>query len=131
MSGVTVDQKCVEEWNKQKLKKAYKFVVYKLNDDNTEVVVETTSTDESYDAFLDALPENECRYATLDVKNPKPNLSDKLVFLLWAPDTANVKSKMVYASSKDVVTKKLEGIAKVIQANDRSEVQLTAIIDKI
>ena len=32
----------------------------------TQIVVEQTSTEQEYDAFLEKLPENECRYAVYD-----------------------------------------------------------------
>ena len=34
----------------------------------------------------------------------------KLVFVVWAPQTASIKQKMVSASSKDALKKKLDGI---------------------
>ena len=33
----------------------------------------------------------------------------KLVFVVWAPATATIKQKMVTASSKDALKKKLDG----------------------
>jgi len=45
----------------------------------------------------------------------------KIAFFMWAPEVANVKSKMVYAASKDALRKKLDGIAKEIQANDAAD----------
>jgi len=34
----------------------------------------------------------------------------KLVFVVWAPQSASIKQKMVSASSKDALKKKLDGI---------------------
>ena len=34
----------------------------------------------------------------------------KLVFVVWAPMTASIKQKMVSASSKDALKKKLDGV---------------------
>lgn len=49
------------------------------------------------------------------------------MFFLWNPDDGPVKTKMLYASSKDAIRKKLQGIAKEIQANDRSEMDFAEI----
>lgn len=34
----------------------------------------------------------------------------KLVFVVWAPQSASIKQKMVSASSKDALKKKLDGV---------------------
>jgi hypothetical protein len=46
-------------------------------------------------------------------------------------DDAPIKEKMLYASSKDAVKKKFNGIAKEIQATDFDEVGYDAIMDKM
>jgi hypothetical protein len=48
--------------------------------------------------------------------------------LFRIPDTANVKEKMIYASSKDALKKKLgDGIGLEVQANDESDLGLSEI----
>lgn len=39
----------------------------------------------------------------------------KLFLMLWCPDTATVKRKMVYSSSFDALKKALHGVSKTIQ----------------
>jgi len=49
---------------------------------------------------------------------------------LWherSPDTARVRSKMIYASSKDRFKRELDGIQIELQATDASEVGLDVI----
>ena len=48
-----------------------------------------------------------------------------------APDTAKVKSKMIYASSKGDLRKKLVGIGTEIQATDSSEIDFATVLDKV
>lgn len=48
---------------------------------------------------------------------------------LRSPDTAKIKSKMVYAGSKDALTKVLVGVAVKITATDLSEVTETLVQD--
>lgn len=50
---------------------------------------------------------------------------------LRAPDTAKIKPKMLYASSKDALRKKLVGIATEIQATDLSEVAYEVVLEKV
>ena len=46
----------------------------------------------------------------------------KLIFLLWSPDAAAIKAKMMYASTKDFFKGLLPGIAIELQATEPSEV---------
>lgn len=55
--------------------------------------------------------------------------ANKLVSIAWAPDTAKIKSKMVYAGSKDALTKALVGVSTKVTATDRSELTETIVID--
>lgn len=48
-----------------------------------------------------------------------------------APDTSKVKQKMLYASSKDAIRKKLVGIGAEIQGTDLSEVSYEAVLEKV
>ena len=51
--------------------------------------------------------------------------------MLRAPDTAKIRSKMIYASSKDAFKRDLDGIQVEIQATDFSEVEEQVFIDKV
>ena len=46
-----------------------------------------------------------------------------------APETAKVKSKMVYAGSKDALTRAFVGVGTKIAATDMSELTETIVID--
>ena len=125
---VQVADESLTAFNDLKLGKKYKFVIYTLNDAKTEIVVDETSTDSDYDAFLEKLPENECKYAVYDFEyeiGGGEGKRSKIVFFTWSPDTAPVRSKMVYASSKDSLRKALNGVAADVQGTDFSEVVKT------
>ena len=47
-----------------------------------------------------------------------------------APDTARIKAKMVYASSKEVIRKALVGIQAEMQASDKSDLEWNAVFEK-
>ena len=55
----------------------------------------------------------------------------KLVLLLWCPDTAKVKKKMLYSSSFDALKKALVGVQKYIQATDLSEASREVVEEKL
>lgn len=117
-----------------KLGQKYKFILYGLNDAKTEIVVKDTSTDASYDAFLEKLPENDCLYAVYDFEyqiSESEGKRSKIVFITWSPDTAPIRSKMVYASSKDALRRALNGIYADVQGTDFSEVSYDDILEKV
>ena len=69
ISGVGIDEDCATAFNKLLKEKSTKFVIYKINQAGDTVGVDTVgSVDGDYDDFLDALPENDCRYAVYDVE---------------------------------------------------------------
>ncbi|KAF7299651.1 Actin depolymerizing factor [Mycena chlorophos] len=131
-SGVAVNPDCLEQFTSLKLKKAFKYIVFTLNKENTEIVVEKTSTSQEYEDFIKDLPETECRWAIYDLEFEKEDggKRNKIVFFSWSPDDAKIKAKMVAASSKDALRRSLVGIAVEIQGTDYSEIAYEAVLDK-
>ena len=107
--------------------------MYKLNDTQTEVVVEKLGDkNASYDDFIAALPPNAGRYGVFDLEYPEGDgIRQKLVFFVWAPDTAKIKDKMLIASTKDTVKKNFVGISIEIQATEFAETNLADVIAKL
>lgn len=84
-------------------KKQHRYLIMKVSDDNTEIVIEHTGArDESYTDFTSKLPKESGRYGIFDYdyKMDDGSSRDKIVFVLWAPDDAPIKAKMLYTSSK-------------------------------
>ncbi|KAI8142034.1 hypothetical protein BJV82DRAFT_157830 [Fennellomyces sp. T-0311] len=131
-SGVTVNDECLTLYEEFKIRKKYKYIVFKLSDDLKEVVVEKSAENGTYEEFLSNLPENEPRYAVYDFDYEKPGEGQrsKITFYAWIPDTSKVRQKMLYASSKDAIRKKLVGLAIEIQGTDYSEVDYDTVLEK-
>lgn len=97
-----------------------------------------TTVQDPYQHFVKMLPPDDCRYALYDATyETKETKKEDLVFIFWyreppldmkclcsifitfsfntalplprAPDSAPLKSKMIYASSKDAIKRKFEG----------------------
>lgn len=133
-SGVAVADESLTAFNDLKLGKKYKFVLFGLNDNKTEIIVKDTSSEEEYDAFLEKLPENDCLYAVYDFEyeiGGNEGKRSKIVFYTWSPDTAPIRSKMLYASSKDALRRALNGVSTDIQGTDFSEVAYESVLDKV
>jgi cofilin len=133
MSGIAVSEDCVSKFNELKLGHAHRYVLFKMNADNTEVVVEKTgSSSETYSSFAAGLPKDHCRYALFDYEYQiDGGRRDKILFILWAPDTAPIREKMIFTSTKDSIKKKLTGLQVEIQATDASELAEEVILEKV
>lgn len=132
-SGIDCTDDCVEAFNELKLKHTHKYVVFGMNADNTEIgVLKKSAKDATYDQFLEELPENECRYGVFDYEfTDDGRQQSKILFVVWAPDTAKIKAKMLYASSKANFKKKLVGIGSEIQATDLAEIDEESVREKV
>jgi cofilin len=131
-SGVGVNSECLEVFQALKLRKKSKYIIFKLNKDKTEIVVEKAETSTNYDDFVADLRETECCWAVYDFEftNEEGNLRNKLLFISWSPDNAKIKDKMVSASSRDALRRPLQGIAIEIQGTDYSEVAHETVLEK-
>lgn len=128
-TGVKIADEVVENFKAFKLKKSgLKYITYKIADGTIVQDVQGTG---DFDEFKAALPEKDCRYAVydLDFTTNDGRPKDKIVFITWAPDVGPVKSKMVYAGSKDAITNALTGISAKINATDSSELTNDALVD--
>ncbi|KAH9179201.1 actin depolymerizing factor, partial [Lactarius sanguifluus] len=122
-SGVGVNPECLEAFQKLKLGKKLKYIIFTLNKDKTEIVVEKESIAGDYEDFTEDLPGTECRWAVYDLEfDTEDGKRNKLVFVSWSPDTAKIKDKMVAASSREAIRRALVGIHVEIQATEFSEV---------
>ncbi|KKY37330.1 putative cofilin [Diaporthe ampelina] len=141
----TVNEECVSTWNDLKLSKKHKYIIFKLSDDLKEIVVEHTSDNKDWEEFRSRLVNAKTvsktgqegigpRYAVYDFEyslSSGEGDRNKLTFIAWSPDDAGIKSKMVYASSKDALKRALSGIAVEIQANDADDIEHDSILAKV
>lgn len=66
----------------------------------------------------------------MQVKRLKKH-EDLFFFVFRCPETSSVKTKMLYAASKDALRKKLVGINHEVQATDFGELSECLIIEKL
>ncbi|GMY07152.1 actin-depolymerizing factor 7-like [Fagus crenata] len=125
---MAVSDECKLKFSELKTKRNYRFIIFKI--ENQEVVVEKVgSPDETYEDFNESLPADECRYAVYDFDfiTDENCQKSKIFFIAWAPDISKVRSKMVYASSKDRFKRELDGIQVELQATDPSEMSIDIV----
>lgn len=132
-SGMGVAEESKSKYMELQRKKVHRYVVFNIDEKKKEVVVEKTGGPaESYDDFLASLPENDCRYAVYDYDfvTSENCQKSKIFFIAWSPSVARIRSKMLYATSKDRFRRELEGIHYEIQATDPTEVDLEVLQDR-
>ncbi|RMZ77969.1 hypothetical protein DV738_g4150, partial [Chaetothyriales sp. CBS 135597] len=137
VSGLSVNPECVSAFNELKLggsKGGLKYIIYKISDNQTEIVVDETGTEADYDVFREKLigkkdkaGKDRPSYAIYDVEfelDGGEGKRSKIAFITYInQDNTAVKSRMVYASSRETLKNALNGIAITLQANDPGELE--------
>ncbi|KAF1867140.1 hypothetical protein Lal_00049568 [Lupinus albus] len=126
-SGMAVHDDCKLRFLELKTKRAHRFIIFKIEEKQKQVIVEKLGEPaQSYEDFTASLPADECRYAVYDFEFlTEGNVpKSRIFFIAWSPDTSRVRSKMIYASSKDRFKRELDGIQIELQATDPTEMGL-------
>ncbi|KAE8153044.1 hypothetical protein BDV25DRAFT_150146 [Aspergillus avenaceus] len=112
-SGVSITNECFTSFNDLRSKRGAskpKFIIYKISDDATSVVVDEVSTDPDYETFLQKLSSSADdrgnltpRYAVYDVEYDlgEDGKRCRTVFISWVPSNTPIKLCMLYASTKE------------------------------
>ncbi|XP_035519970.1 non-muscle cofilin 1-like [Morone saxatilis] len=130
-SGVKVADRVKGLYNDMKLVKndadqneRIRIVVFGFIDDNIDVEEKYLEKDlEGKDVFKfyqSLLEPKKCRYILYDChfETKEASVKEELVFALWCPDSARIKEKMNYASSKEALKKAMPGLKHDLQLND-------------
>lgn len=135
MSGVSLADGIKTRFDDMKHgKKTNRYMQMKMSDDSKEIVIDKEAPkSDSYEDFVGQLPSDQCRYAVVDFayQGNETGLKEVLIFVVWCPDNASVKQKMLYASSKDAVKATCTGVAAEIQATDFDEISTDAVLEKL
>eukprot|EP01067_Filipodium_phascolosomae_P003615 Filipodium_phascolosomae@DN264_c0_g1_i1.p1 len=130
-TGVTVAEECMSTFHQIKMQHALRYVIYKIAEQKEIQVDACGDKGAGYEDFLEALPSGEPRYAVVDFdyETADGRPQEKLIFVAWSPDDSKVQLKMLYASSKDAIKKRLSGFAKELQATDKGDLNRTDVIE--
>ncbi|XP_019071428.1 actin-depolymerizing factor 10-like [Solanum lycopersicum] len=133
-SGIAVSDECKLRFLELKAKRNHRYLVFKIDESVQQVVVEKVGGQtETHDDFANSMPPSECRYAVFDYDwTTDENVQkSRIFFVAWSPETARVRSKMLYASSKDRFRRELDGVQVELQATDPSEMSLDTFVGRI
>ncbi|KQK12439.1 actin-depolymerizing factor 4 [Brachypodium distachyon] len=131
-SGAGVHDDCNLRFVELKSKRLHRFITYKLENQKEIVVENIGERTATYEDFVSKLPENDCRFAVYDFDffTAEDVPKSRIFYIFWSPDTAKVRSKMLYASSNEKFKRMLDGIQVEMQATDPSEISIDEIKDR-
>ncbi|KAK9055383.1 hypothetical protein SSX86_026466 [Deinandra increscens subsp. villosa] len=124
---MAVHDECKLRFMELKSKRTFRYIIFKIEEKQKQVIVEKVGEPtQSHQDFAACLPDSECRYAVFDYDfvTEENCQKSRIFFIAWSPDTARVRSKMIYASSKDRFKRELDGIQVELQATDPTEMDL-------
>ncbi|KAG5266916.1 hypothetical protein AALO_G00237740 [Alosa alosa] len=144
-SGVVVDDGVVKAYEEIKVHHRgevqcdrLKLVMFRLSDDDKSIIVDEENSlkmkdvadvDDVFSKLVSMFPSKDCRYALYDCcYRTKETEKEDLVFIMWAPDEAPLKKKMLYASSKGALRKKLPGLKIEWQVNDLADAKDSSVL---
>jgi len=126
MAGIGIREECVNLFMHMKTRSAYKWMTFKVDDSGRYVVPDRLGNkNATFQEFVACLPDGQCRYAAYDYEytSPERGSFSKLVFVNWAPDGCNIRTKMMFASTKDFFKGFLDGVGAELQACERDEIR--------
>ncbi|CAG9323527.1 unnamed protein product [Blepharisma stoltei] len=132
-ANLNVDDACVNAFNRLKLTKDIRFVIFKVEGESQVIVERVGDLASTYQDFVSSLPHNEPRFVVYDYEFRKDDgiTSNKIVFIHWSPDNSIVKNKMIYASTKENLKRRFSGIHREVQACSVSEVEESEIVQAL
>lgn len=74
---------CITTYQQLKLGRKFKYIIFTLNNDLSEIVVKKTSDAPDYETFAEDLPNDQCCWAVYDFEFEKDGKRNKLCFVSW------------------------------------------------
>ncbi|MGA4960351.1 actin-binding ADF family protein [Streptomyces lavendulocolor] len=129
---IPVTEECVKVFEDLKFKRLT-YVIYKINDSCTHIVVDQSGESADYDEFLKILPERDCRWAAFDFEYQDNTgaTHNKIVFISWSPAGSPTKSKMLYSTSRRNLRVTLSGVGVDVEGSDFDDVSRESVREKI
>jgi cofilin len=124
---------CVQEFEKLRTHSIHDYIVFKFDASLGSLVIDKFGPPgASFEQFLADLPPNEPCYAVKRMVFTSKDGSTRrpIIFVLWCPDQAPTKLKMIAAGTKHTFRQLLTGISYEIAATDLSELSLDHLIEK-
>ncbi|KAE8377114.1 hypothetical protein BDV26DRAFT_293541 [Aspergillus bertholletiae] len=138
-SGVSITDECLTAYNQLRSGRGAKkptFVIYRISDDQTTVVVEESSAERDFETFrnrlsstVDSRGNPAPRYAVYDVEYDlgEDGKRCRTVFISWVPAGTPLKLCMLYASTKEQLRNALD-VKLSIHADTPDEIEWKTVL---
>lgn len=140
MTGVKPDDTCASSFEALKSKKESRYILYTITADGKHISKVASEApagtcEEDWAKFSGVLTgeyATKCCYAVFDFdwEAADGHAAQKIMFVLWSPEGAKVKDKMMTTGSKDALKRALVGIGQDFQATDASEITFEECLEK-
>ncbi len=112
----------------------FKFIVFAIQDN----VIQVESTGTTHEEFVNAMPDNQCRYAMYKLMHTMPSEIDgfndvvrsKDVMIMWTPSGSGVKDKFVYSATRIPFKERIGFSGLGIQAGNKIELEEAEMLAK-
>lgn len=132
-TGMSVKEECRSSFLEMKRRRVHRYIVFKIDESSRTIMVDKVGgPGEGYNDLAASLPADDCRYAVFDfdfvtVDNCQKS---KIFFIAWSPTPSRIRSKMLYATSKQGLRRVLDGVHFEVQATDSAEMGFDVIQDR-
>ncbi|XP_056419601.1 destrin [Hyla sarda] len=141
-SGVRVDDSVIYLFQDMKCtnprKSNKKVAFFCFSSDEKSIIVDPDKEiliDDNTNFFprLKAMfPLDKCCYVLMDIHYiTQETGKDELIFVMWAPEDAPIKEKLMFASSKNYLKEKFKGIKKYWELHSLDELTIEALGEKL
>merc|ERR1711863_152852 len=141
MSGVRLDEACKVKYDEVQKKHMHRYVTFHIKDDKKIVVDKVGERSATFNDFVDAVKQKDgnsedCRYAildyefTLEAQGTEASQRDAILLVMYCPENARIKKKMIYSSSFDTVKRAFAGIKKAFNINEEGDLTEDFIKEK-
>jgi len=103
MSTLSYAPECRQVYEELKIRRKHKYILFKMDDENTLVTVESVGArDKTFADLKSSLPERECRFAIYDheIETADRGKTNKLWLIVWIPFNSTAHKKMQYSAAK-------------------------------
>ncbi|CCW67443.1 unnamed protein product [Phytomonas sp. Hart1] len=129
-SGITLGKDVPKDIHDVRMKKT-RYAVFTIDDSGKEIVTtKVGSRDATYDKFIEEISINDPCYIVFDFEYVDGSSISKLLLILWIPDIAKPRTKMLYSSSFDAFASVSEGYMRV-PVNEAAGLENSEIIKYI
>ncbi|SBT70779.1 actin-depolymerizing factor 1, putative [Plasmodium malariae] len=104
ISGIRVNDTCITEFNNMKIRKTCRWIIFVI--ENCEIIIHSKGATTTLTELVESIDKNEqiqCAYVVFDAVS-------YFLFFMYARESSNSRDRMTYASSKQALLKKIEGV---------------------